>query len=192
MSIPLQTRFGRGFVYRALLVAAVALAASLSTKAQQDSPGAETYKKIRALAGDWQGSFEWSGARTDRGKMDATYYVTGNGSAVVENLLMNGQPVMTSVYHMDGKDLRLTHFCAAQNQPRLKAQRVDLPHSEVDFGFVDATNMSSPDAPHVRGLEWRMVDVDHIRLTFLFAAGSKQSRELIQLTRVENKSHAAP
>jgi hypothetical protein len=100
---------------------------------------------------------------------------------------MDGKPVMTSVYHMDGKDLRLTRYCAAQNQPRLKAQRIDPLHKEVDFAFVDATNLKSPDAPHVRGLEWRMVDADHIRLTFLFEAGSKQSRELIQLTRVQRR-----
>ena len=50
--------------------------------------------------------------------MNATYYVTGNSSAVVENLINESTPVMTSVYHLDGRDLRMTHFCGAQNQPK--------------------------------------------------------------------------
>src|SRR4051812_6029384 len=147
----------------------------------QESLSSQAFEKIRSLNGNWEGSFEWSGARTDKGKMDAGYYVTGDGSAMVENLLMDGKPVMTSVYHMDNGVLRLTHYCAAQNQPRLKAKRVEA--NAVDFAFVDATNMKSPDAPHVNGLEWRMVDADHVTLTFLFDAGGKQSREFIQLKR---------
>ena len=115
--------------------------------------------------------------------MDAEYYVTGGGSAIVENLLRDGTPMMTSVYHMDNGDLRLTHYCAAQNQPRLKAKRAEA--NAVDFAFVDATNMKSPDAPHVSGLEWRFLDFDHITLTFLFDAGGKRSREFIQLRRTE-------
>jgi hypothetical protein len=168
------------------LMLALVVAFALPSQAQK-SPAAQALEKLTSLAGDWQGTFEWSGARTDEGKMDATYYVTGNGSAVVENLLQDGKPMMTSVYHLDGNDLRLTHFCAAQNQPRLKAQRIDPAVGAVDFSFVDATNMRTPDAPHVNGLEWRMLDADHISLTFLFQAGSKQSRELIQLRRTTKK-----
>jgi hypothetical protein len=152
----------------------------------QKTPAAQVLETLGSLAGEWKGTFEWTGARTDRGTMDATYYTTGNGSAVVENLISNGKPVMTSVYHLDGADLRLTHFCGAQNQPRLKAQRIDPVHGAADFTFVDATNLRSPDAPHVYGLEWRMISSDQITLTFLFQAGNKPSRELIQLRRVSH------
>ncbi len=118
--------------------------------------------------------------------MNATYYLTGNSSAVVENLAMGGMRTMTSVYHLDGADLRMTHYCAEQNQPRLKATRIDLAHGIVDFSFVDVTNLSSIDAPHVHGLEMRFGDADHITLTFLFQSGSKESsRAQVALTRVK-------
>ena len=118
--------------------------------------------------------------------MNATYYLTGNSSAVVENLTMGGMRTMTSVYHLDGPDLRMTHYCAEQNQPRLKATRIDLAHGIVDFSFVDVTNLSSLDAPHVHGLEMRFGDADHITLTFLFQSGSKESkRAQVALTRVK-------
>jgi hypothetical protein len=94
---------------------------------------------------------------------------------------------MTSVYHLDGTDLRLTHFCAAQNQPRLKAKRIDLDHGLIDFDFVDITNLRGPDAPHVHGLEIRFIDSDHITVTFLFQGGGKESREQVSLQRVDKR-----
>jgi hypothetical protein len=144
--------------------------------------------RLAALAGEWEGSFEWTGGRTSRGGMNARYFTTGNGSAVVENLIMDGVPVMTTVYHTDGPDLRMTHYCAARNQPRLKASKIDLAGGSIDFAFVDATNLSAPDAPHVNGLEVRFGDDDHVTLTFLFEGGGKPARERISLLRARPKA----
>jgi len=79
--------------------------------------------------------------------MNARYYLTGNGSAVVESLIVDTVPVMTTVYHTDGPDFRLTHFCGAQNQPRLKASRIDEEQGVMEFSFVDITNLRRPNAP---------------------------------------------
>ena len=143
--------------------------------------------RLAALAGEWEGSFEWTGGRTSHGAMNARYFTTGYGSAVVENLVMEGVPVMTTVYHTDGPDLRMTHYCGARNQPRLKASKIDLAGGSIDFAFVDATNLSAPDAPHVTGLEVRFGDDDHVTLTFLFEGGGKPSRERISLQRARPK-----
>ena len=169
-----------------LVVVIAALGASgLSAAQASDKSGEAAFARLRTLAGEWEGTFAWTGARKDRGAMNASYYVTGNNSAVVENLTMGGVPTMTSVYHLDGDDLRMTHYCAARNQPRLKATQIDSAKGIVNFSFVDATNLSSPDAPHVHGLEFRFLDADHITLTFLFQSGSREGRELITLTRVK-------
>ncbi len=150
----------------------------------QERPLPASFSRLLALAGEWEGTFEWSGARTGTGRMNATYYVTGNGSAVVENLLTDGVPVMTTVYHTDGAELRLTHFCAARNQPRLKASRVDEEQGMMEFSFVDATNLAAPGAPHVEGLEVRFLGPDRIRLTFTFVGDGAESYERIDLARV--------
>jgi len=143
--------------------------------------------RLAALAGEWEGSFEWTGGRTSRGAMNARYFTTGYGSALVENLIVEGVPVMTTVYHTDGPDLRMTHYCGARNQPRLKASKIDLAGGSIDFAFVDATNLSTPDAPHVTGLEVRFGDDDHVTLTFLFEGGGKPARERISLQRARPK-----
>jgi hypothetical protein len=172
---------GLAFVMLAWLVPACL------SEAKGDS-AATAFEQFKSLAGDWKGRYEWTGARTAAGSLSATYYLTGNGSALVENLIMEGVPSMTSVYHLDGTDLRMTHYCVAQNQPRLKAGRIDLAQGAIDFAFVDATNLRAPDAPHVRGLEMRIIDSNHLTLTFLFQSGNKESRERIVLKRVEKAS----
>ena len=158
-------------------------AATLTALCAEETESSEALGHIKALIGNWRGTFQWTGGRHDSGSMDATYYVTGNGSAVVENLINESTPVMTSVYHLDGRDLRMTHFCGAQNQPRLKARHIDLNRGAIDFEFVDATNLRSPDAPHMHGLEIRLIDANHLTLTFLFQSGSVESREEINLKR---------
>ena len=161
--------------------------ATLAASSTEETESSKALSQIKALIGNWSGTFQWTGGRNDSGSMNATYYITGNGSAVVENLMNESMPVMTSVYHLDGPDLRMTHFCGAQNQPRLKARRIDLDHGAIDFEFVDATNLRSPDAPHVHGLEIRLIDPNHLTLTFLFQSGSVESREEINLKRTEGK-----
>lgn len=87
----------------------------------QETPSAAALAQIRGLAGDWEGTFVWRGSGDAAEKLTAKYSETGH-AAVVETLIMNGKPTMTSVYHLDGpSDLRMTHFCV-QNQPRLKGQ----------------------------------------------------------------------
>jgi hypothetical protein len=153
-----------------------------------DSPAAGALARLAALNGDRAGTVEWTGARTSHGTMNARYSTTGFGSAVMETLISDGVPAMTTVYHADGPDLRMTHYCGARNQPRLKASKIDLAGGTVDFVFVDATNLSSPDAPHVTGLELRFGDEDPVTLTFVFEEGSKKSRERIALQRVRAKA----
>lgn len=137
------------------------------------------FDKLKALSGDWEGTVAWTGQTP--GKIGAHYRTTGNESAVIEDLT-NG---MTSVYHLDGADLRMTHFCAAQNQPRLKATAFGANNSSVKFSFVDITNLRSEGAGHVDGVEVRFLAADHITIQFHFVAEGKEKDELLDLRRVK-------
>jgi hypothetical protein len=167
-------RTGLSAAFASVAVAAIAFVLAAPTLGVpqtgqgREGPAAAALARLAALTGEWEGSYEWTGGRTSRGAMNASYSTTGNASAVVETLTVDGVPSMTTVYHTDGPDLRMTHYCAARNQPRLKASKIDLAGGAIDFAFVDATNLSAPDAPHVTGLEVRFADADHLTLTFLF------------------------
>jgi hypothetical protein len=161
----------------------------VSAQAQHDqgeSPQAfktnDTFNLIKALVGDWQGSYEWIG-KNRKGPMNARYYPTGNGTAVVEDLITDGAPNMTTVYHLDGADLRATHYCAAGNQPRLKATPTNGDNKMVKFHMVDITNLSTPEAGHVRDVELRLTSASQITILFTFVGSGKESIERIELAR---------
>ena len=158
-----------------LLLACLGLCGPSFSTTKEGAAGA--FDKLRALSGDWEGTVAWSGKPAS--PVSAHYYVTGNGSAVVEDL-SNG---MTSVYHLDGTDLRMTHYCAAQNQPRLKATSFGTDSNDLKFSFVDITNLRSPGAGHVSGLEIRFLEPEHINITFQFTSNGKDTFELVDLKR---------
>lgn len=135
------------------------------------------FDRLLSLAGDWEGTVAWSGDVPSH--ISAHYHTTGNSSAVVEDLSTG----MTSVYHLDGNDLRMTHFCAAQNQPRLKAAAFGPENRSITFSFVDITNLSSPGGGHVEGLEIKFLAADHITLRFHFASNGREKDELVDLKR---------
>lgn len=142
-----------------------------------DTNATMAFNKLRDLAGDWEGTVAWAGRQPS--EVSAHYYTTGNGSAVVEDL-SNG---MTSVYHLDSADLRMTHYCAAKNQPRLKATAFGPDASWITFSFVDITNLSSPTAGHVQGVDLKFLTADHLILEFHFMSDRKVRDELLDLKR---------
>jgi hypothetical protein len=162
------------------LVAAPALPATVTPKA---GDVAAAFGALKGLVGEWSGAVLWTGARTGTGSLDVRYHLTGNGSAVVEDLVSDGVIAMTSVYHMDGHDLRLTHFCGAGNQPRLEASRIGPEARTLHFAFVDITNLKTPETGHVTAVDLRIVSAGKAVLTFTFLAAGKESYERIDLTR---------
>lgn len=151
-----------------------------------DSASARMFERMRGLVGAWEGTLEWSGSRTGSGKLRVTYHLTGGGSALVEDLLMTESdvPTMTTVYHLDGADLRMTHYCAAMNQPRLRATLIDDAAGQANFAFVDVTNASGHPA-YVDGFSIHIIDSNHVNLKFEFGGASpKRASENIVLQRV--------
>lgn len=156
-----------------------------------DTPASRTLEHLRALEGRWEGTLEWTGARSGTGTVRAEYQVMSARSVVEERLFMGSDsvPSMTTLYHLDGSDLRMTHYCAAQNQPRLRASTIDEAQHLIRFEFVDGTNLVSHPG-HVDAFEIQFVAEDRLVLIFTFAgAGSAKSFERIELKR---RREAAP
>ena len=71
--------------------------------------------KIKSLVGEWE-------TTTADGKSGTVKYeLISNGTAVEERLGMHEEEMVT-IYHMNGDKLMMTHYCAFNNQPRLKDQ----------------------------------------------------------------------
>jgi hypothetical protein len=145
----------------------------------------EAFQRLKALEGKWEGIAKWTGARNDEYKLDAIYSLTGHGTAVIEDLVVENERMMTSIYHLDGDTLRMTHYCVTGNQPRLIESSYDPVAAKIMFKMVDITNLSRPGAPHVFGSEMLFQSPTEIILSFQFTAEGKVSTERIQLHKVQ-------
>jgi hypothetical protein len=119
------------------------------------------FKRLTTLAGTWKGQIAGE-HKDDKNKDDAdrhpdkasvTYKVTGAGSALVETQFPGQAHEMVSVYHLDGDDLRMTHYCAARNQPHVKLDREKSTPDHLIFVFDGGTNLDPKKDMHIHGLE---------------------------------------
>ena len=94
--------------------------------------------QISQLLGDWEMTDE-QGTR----HLAATFAMTAGGSAVREIMFPGDAQEMTNLYHMDGEDLVVTHYCAAGNQPRMvTSQAVETDDGSVfHFEFESISNL---------------------------------------------------
>jgi len=137
------------------------------------------FAKIKTLVGDWKG--EVSGehkAKEDEHQKDAplvTYRLTGAGSALVETQFPGKGHEMVSVYHLDGDDLRMTHYCAMGNQPRLKLDRTSSSPDHLIFIFDGGTNLNPEKDQHIHGLEITFQKDGHVKSAWEGYAGGKSA-----------------
>jgi hypothetical protein len=121
------------------------------------------FRRLRALAG------EWHGHSSDGKAIYLTYEVTGKQSAVIERYrhFFKGKMMedeMLTVYHLDGEDLVLTHYCTLGNQPRMRARIDDAAEPKtIAFDYVGASNLPHPDALRMCAVTFEFLDDDRFR-----------------------------
>jgi len=124
--------------------------------------GAAALEKLKALAGDW---VEIEPKVGEKGAVAVMYRVTGAGSAVVSTLAPGTPHEMVSVWHRDGNDLVMTHYCAAQNQPRFRTRTV--PANVIAMEFDGGTNLDSAKDVHIHAVKVELLGEDEIRETWI-------------------------
>jgi hypothetical protein len=160
-----------------IAVSLVVLLASLAAQAQSGEQ--QSFNSIKALAGNWEGKTQMSDP------VQVSFRLTAGGSAVMSEIVshMNGKPEdMITMFNMDGDRLLLTHYCEAGNQPRMKAS-VSADGKTITFDFIDATNLASPDAPHMHRVVFSFIDGNHHTEEWHFAVGEKEMVETFDLQK---------
>jgi hypothetical protein len=128
-----------------LTITLFAIHAAASGEEKAASTNAQRFEALKKLAGDWVAIGE-DGKPTNN--VVSSIRITSAGSVVQETLFPGSDHEMVTMYHLDGADLVLTHYCALGNQPRLKAE----PGNDVNkiaFKFAGGTNMKSNDDQHM-------------------------------------------
>ena len=142
--------------------------------AQQKSPADLAFDRLKGLAGTWEALDK----RSSR-KLNAVYTITGGGDVIIEDL--DG---MATAYHRDNGTLKMTHYCGAGNQPRMRVKNIDNGGRRIVFEMFDIRNLKSPDAYRSTSLEVRFLDDGTVELTYGgWSAANGSSSQTIRLQR---------
>lgn len=109
-----------------------------------DAQRAALLDRVKGLAGEWD-MLDDSGAVIGKSR----FSVSSNGSSVRELMFMGTAHEMTNMYHMDGSDMVVTHYCAEGNQPRMRAKAAGA--DRIPFAFESVTNLK-PGGEYMGGL----------------------------------------
>ena len=79
----------------------------------------------------------------------------------METVFPGSEHEMVTVYHADGPDLVLTHYCMEGNQPRMRAKGAQGPR--FDFAYDGGTNIDPKRDRHMHSATFDLVGADEIR-----------------------------
>ncbi len=133
--------------------------------------------KLKSLAGEWEG-------KNPEGKpVRVSYKVVSTGTAVLEALNSSDESDMVTLYTADGDRVAMTHYCAANNQPRMRSAAVTGAFKELAFTFTGATNLASPDAGHMHKLVLSFDDASHFSQHWTWREKGAEKTEVFRFTR---------
>jgi hypothetical protein len=165
------------FLITALMTTFTVLQAA-DSKPDTSTNADAAFARLKTLVGEWE-------ATTNSGKVHLTYELVSGNTALLERESSETMPSMVTVYYVDGGRLLLTHYCMAGNQPRMQAKALNPDTGELDFQFLDATNLTSPAAGHMHNAKIRIVDNSHLVSEWQFYENGKPKfNETAQYTRV--------
>lgn len=157
------------------LAAAPALAGEEAARAAPSNTG---FDLMKTLAGTWENRHEDGRVTT------LTYTLVSDNTAMMETMDIPGtHAAMVTMYHPDGADLMMTHYCGAGNQPRMRCAKPAKDAKLLEFTFVDAANLATPDAGHMHHLMITFVDTDHMTQEWTWKSGAKEGKELFKFER---------
>lgn len=140
------------------------------------------FDKLKGLEGTWTGkSVVVDTAGNDAGEEQGTghpathlFRVMAAGTVVMETMNPGSDHEMINVYHLDGPDLVLTHYCSGGNQPRMRMNVAGTTPSKLSFDFDGGTNLDPARDGHVHSGQIEFVDDGTIVSSWL---NYKQGRE---------------
>ncbi len=160
----------------------VSILAAFSAAAASEDAAGEAFAQLKTLVGTWQGE-NGNGETTTK-----TYSMVANGTVLQEDYEVVGRDdrSMTTMYHLDRDHLLLTHYCVADNQPRMQADLSVADVSTLRFEFRDATNLASPEDGHMHRAVIDFVDDNHMAQAWTFQQdGQDAFTETVEYERID-------
>lgn len=163
--------------FAAVLMVVVVASVRAGAADPAPAPAKAAFERLKSLAGEWK-------AEVGDEAMRVLYKITSGGSVVQETLFPGTPHEMITMYHLDGDDLRLTHYCAAGNQPRLKLDPKASTAETLVFAFEGGTNLDPAKDTHMHSGRLTFKDARHIEAEWDgYSGGQKAGTHKFVLTR---------
>lgn len=133
--------------------------------------GTEAFEKLKSLVGHWETD------KTNMEKATLDLELTSGGTAVLEKFHMveGDKPVeMTTLYYLDGGEVKLTHYCMAGNQPTMRGTYAPETKT-LKFELVSISNLKTADDGHMHHATYTFIDNDHFKTTWTFRKDQKDA-----------------
>ena len=141
------------------------------------APTNAAFDRMKTLVGDWT-------ATTPMGTSTVSYKLASNGTVLVETISGGTDYEMITIYHPEKDGVMLTHYCAAGNQPRMRAKK--LAGDKLAFDFVDVSGADAKKGGFMRSLAVTFKDTDHYTAVWTNDdGGGKTSPFTFELSRAK-------
>jgi hypothetical protein len=135
---------GLGTVF-SMLLAAILAGGAIAADHEKAKSSLSQFEALKKLSGDW---VEIGKDAKPTEKVVSSFRVTAAGHALEEKVFPGTDHEMVTMYHMDGANLVLTHYCTLGNQPRMRAEPA-TDTNKIVFKFTGATNLKSDKEMHM-------------------------------------------
>jgi hypothetical protein len=148
------------------LVSVVILTSATASSAGEIT-AAGVFDQLKSMSGTWKGPVEGDGEEAEQeaaAQMEAVHHfqVSAAGTVVMETMGPGTEHEMINMYHLDGDDLVLTHYCAGGNQPTMRLDRKASSESTLVFEFTGGTNLDPETDHHIHSAELKVIDADRV------------------------------
>ena len=115
------------------------------------------FATVTALEGRWEGTATMEGEEVE---LVHEFAVSSAGSVVHEVMGPGSAFEMTNMYSLDGNGLVMTHYCAAGNQPHMRATAMD--GNRLAFRSEGVSDYKASDEHYMGEMTLVVVDTDTI------------------------------
>ena len=145
-----------------------------------DSMTAEqVFDQLKGLAGTWEGEPEGEGEEAKAeaeasGPVTHEIQLSAGGTVVMETMGPGTDHEMINMYHLDGEDLVLTHYCAGGNQPQMKLNMEASSAGLLVFDFAGGTNLDPAVDNHIHSARLQLTDSNHMESVWKAYSGGEE------------------
>lgn len=168
---------------RIIRIALSAILLSICSTAFAQADAKTSFERLKALAGTWEGRMTThpSAPGIDGSLTTVTLRVVSMGNTLMHEMTGAGRPDdPITMFYLDGNRLELTHYCDANNRPRMVARR-SADGKKIEFEFADVRGDLEPG--HMHGAVFTIVDENHHIEEWTFMRGDKPFHARVELRR---------